>query len=332
MCSRRFALRAVADIEALAEGVLARERRALARAITLIESRRSDHGAQAQALLQRLLPHTGESIRVGISGAPGVGKSTFIEALGLHLIEAGHRVAVLAIDPSSTISGGSILADKTRMARLSLSDGAFIRPSPAAGNLGGVAARTREAMLLVEAAGFDVVLVETVGVGQSEIDVASMTDLFMLLQLPNAGDELQALKKGIVEMADLVVINKADVDPTATALSRAQFENAIGMLRRKWPQWVPPVLSVSALKGDGVGAVWAQVERYREALIAHGEFAARRQAQLLAWFDSLIHQQLRARFESREAVQSALPQLREAVLRGQITPAMAAQQLLLLDH
>ncbi len=310
MCSRRSAPHAVADIEALATGVLARERLALARAITLIESGRRDHGVQAQALLQRLLPHTGSAMRVGISGAPGVGKSTFIEALGLHLIEAGHRVAVLAIDPSSTLSGGSILADKTRMARLSLSEDAFIRPSPAAGNLGGVAARTREAMLLVEAAGFDVVLVETVGVGQSEIEVASMTDLFLLLQLPHAGDELQALKKGIVEMADLVVINKADVDPTATALARAQFENAIGMLRRKSAHWVPPVLCVSALKGEGVAAVWHEVERYSEALINHGEFAARRQAQLLAWFDSLIHQQLLAQFESREAVRAALPPLR----------------------
>ena len=330
MCSKRFARRAVAEIAALAEGVLRRERRSLAKAITLIESRRADHQAAAQALLEALLPATGRAMRVGISGAPGVGKSTFIEALGLHLIAQGHRVAVLAIDPSSTVSGGSILGDKTRMTRLCLSDDAFIRPSPAAGSLGGVAAKTREAMLLVEAGGFDVVLVETVGVGQSEVEVANMTDLFLLLQLPHAGDELQALKKGIVELADLVVINKADLDPTATAIARAQFENAIGMLRQRSQHWLPPVLSISALKQEGIAQVWQTVVSHRAKMQACGQLQARREAQLLAWFDALVQRQLQARFESRPAVRAAMPALREAVLRGQTTPTMAARQLLAL--
>lgn len=318
------------DIAALEAGVLKRERRALAKAITLIESTRADHQALAQQLLERLMPRAGAAIRVGISGAPGVGKSTFIEALGLHLIAHGHRVAVLAIDPSSSVSGGAILGDKTRMNALSLRDEAFIRPSPSSGSLGGVAYTTREAICLVEAAGFDVVLVETVGVGQSEIDVANMTDLFMLLQLPHAGDELQALKKGIVELADLVVINKADLDAGATARARAQFESAIGMMRKKHREWTPPVVAVSALKHEGMAACWAEVLRHRAALEGSGALAAQRRAQALRWLESLLNQHLRAHFEAHPAVAAALPGVRAAVEAGRTSPLRAAQQLFAL--
>lgn len=310
--------------------IRARERRAIAKAITLIESRRPDHQQRAAQLLDALLPFTGQALRVGISGAPGVGKSTFIEALGLHLINAGHRVAVLAIDPSSTVSGGAILGDKTRMTQLALRDEAFIRPSPSAGSLGGVALHTREAMLILEAAGFDVVLVETVGVGQSETEVANMTDLFVLLQLPHAGDELQAMKKGIVEAADLVLINKADLDPTATQLARAQFENAFGMVRRKTAQWTPPVLTMSALRGEGIAAFWSEVERHRDTMHACGQFAARRAEQAVRWLTSLIDHALRERFNAQPAVRAALPALIEAVAQHRTSPPQAAAQLFAL--
>lgn len=314
---------ATLDLAALRAG----NRRAIAKAITLIESVRADHQQAAGRLLDALLPFTGQALRVGISGAPGVGKSTFIEALGLYLIGRGHRVAVLAIDPSSTVSGGAILGDKTRMPQLSLRDEAFIRPSPSSGSLGGVALRTREAMQVLEAAGFDVVLVETVGVGQSETEVANMTDLFVLLQLPFAGDELQAMKKGIVEAADIVLINKADIDPAASARHRAQFESALGLVRRKTPQWAPPVLAISALKGDGIAAFWHEVERYRDSLTASGQLAARRLEQSVRWFHALIDHQLRARFETRPAVQQALLGLIDAVTAQRISPPHAVAQL-----
>jgi LAO/AO transport system kinase len=232
----------------LVEGVIAGRRRALAKAITLVESTRADHQQRAQAVLGALLPETGKSIRIGISGVPGVGKSTFIEALGMYLIERGHKLAVLAVDPSSSVTGGSILGDKTRMELLSQRTEAFIRPSPSSGSLGGVAARTREALLLCEAAGYDIIIVETVGVGQSETAVAGMTDCFVLLQLPNAGDDLQAIKKGIMELADLVVFNKADIDPTAAQMAATQMRSALGMLRAASPAWKPPVLTLSAVK------------------------------------------------------------------------------------
>jgi len=264
---------------ALASGVLARDRRALAKAITLIESTRTDHRRQAQVLLEALLPRTGESLRAGISGAPGVGKSTFIEALGLYLLEQGRRVAVLAVDPSSSISGGSILGDKTRMERLSIAENAYIRPSPTAGSLGGVAARTREAMLVCEAAGHDVILVETVGVGQSETAVAEMVDVFVLLQMPNAGDDLQAIKKGIVELADIVAINKSDLDPAAAASARRQWENALAMLHPSSPGWRTPVIEVSAARAAGIEAFWRQVETYRHAMTQSGEWADKRRRQ-----------------------------------------------------
>ncbi|MBI4754937.1 MAG: methylmalonyl Co-A mutase-associated GTPase MeaB [Betaproteobacteria bacterium] len=316
--------------DTLAGDVLAGRRRALAKAITLVESRRADHRAQAQRLLAAILPHSGRSLRVGISGVPGVGKSTFIEALGIYLIERGQRVAVLAVDPSSSLSGGSILGDKTRMERLSQRPEAFIRPSPSAGSLGGVADRTRESLLLCEAAGFDVVIVETVGVGQSETAVAGMTDIFCLLQLPNAGDDLQALKKGIVELADLIVINKADLDAAAATRAQAQMKSALAMFRHPSPHWTPPVLTLSALLKEGMDAFWHEVERYRATLGVSGELAARRRHQARAWMWELIGQGLHERFRSNAAVDRELPALEAAVEAGTTTPAAAAAQL--LDH
>ena len=314
--------------QALIDGVLARNRRALAKSITLIESTRTDHQQRAQQVINALLQHTGNSIRIGISGVPGVGKSTFIETFGRFLIAQGMRVAVLAVDPSSSVSGGSILGDKTRMEMLSQRPEAFIRPSPSAGSLGGVADRTRETLLLCEASGFDVVIVETVGVGQSETAVAAMTDIFMLLQLPNAGDDLQAIKKGIVELADLIVINKADLNPEAAALARAQLKSALSMLRHTTPGWEPPVLVLSALKDDGVASFWAEVTRFRDVMSASGEFMAKRRGQALAWMWELIDRGLRARFRGNPQVRSTLPTLVEAVAMGNTMPTLAAQRLL----
>ena len=317
-----------AEDSALADGVLAGERRPLAKAITLIESSRAEHQLRAQALLELLLPHTGRSMRVGITGVPGVGKSTFIEALGMHLIEAGHRVAVLAVDPSSSVSGGSILGDKTRMEKLSLRDEAFIRPTPASGSLGGVAEKTREALLVCEAAGYDVIIVETVGVGQSETAVAGMTDAFVLLQLPNAGDDLQAIKKGIVELADIVVYNKADIDPVAVERAAAQMRSALKMLRPSSPSWRPPVLRTSAARGEGIAEFWATVESYRKALSATGELADRRRHQATVWMWQLLDSGLRHRFRDHPAIKSALPDMTRAVEEGTATPAAAAHRLL----
>lgn len=314
----------------LIAGLLAGERRALAKAITLVESTRPEHRQRAQLLLDALLPHTGRSLRLGISGVPGVGKSTFIEALGMYLIARGHRVAVLAVDPSSTVHGGSILGDKTRMELLSQRSEAFIRPSPSSGSLGGVAEHTREALLLCEAAGYDIIIVETVGVGQSETAVAGMTDAFVLLQLPNAGDELQAIKKGIMELADLVVFNKADLDPTAAQLAAAQMRSALSMLHPASPNWQPPVLTLSATRKDGLAEFWAVIERFRATLTASGEFAARRRHQALAWMWQQIDSGLHQRFRQHPAVQSALPELSVSVEAGSTTPAAAAQRLLAL--
>ena len=312
----------------LVEGVVAGRRRALAKAITLVESTRADHQQRAQAVLGALLPETGKSIRLGISGVPGVGKSTFIEALGMHLIERGHRLAVLAVDPSSSITGGSILGDKTRMELLSQRTEAFIRPSPASGSLGGVAAKTREALLLCEAAGYDVIIVETVGVGQSETAVAGMTDCFVLLQLPNAGDDLQAIKKGIMELADMVVFNKADLDPTAAQMAATQMRSALGMLRSASPAWRPPVLTLSAAKKEGIEAFWTAIESYRDTLTASGDFAARRQHQALAWMWQQIEEGLRTRFREHAGIKAALPELSRAVEAGSVTPTAAAHRLL----
>jgi len=317
-----------AEDAALVAGVRARERRALAKTITLIESSRADHQERAHAVLDALLPESGKAIRVGITGVPGVGKSTFIEALGLFLIERGLRVAVLAVDPSSSVSGGSILGDKTRMELLSQREEAFIRPSPSSGSLGGVAEKTREAMLACEAAGFDVVIVETVGVGQSETTVAGMTDVFVLLQLPNAGDDLQAIKKGIMELADIVVFNKADIDARATETAMAQMRSALAMLRANSPHWQPPVLKASASRKEGIAEFWRAIESYRQALAASGELAAKRRHQSLDWMWQLIDSGLRHRFRSHQGVQSVLPELTQAVEAGKTTPTAASHRLL----
>jgi len=314
--------------QGLVNGVLARQRRALAKAITLIESSRPDHQERARQVLTTLLPHTGNAIRIGISGVPGAGKSTFIEALGNYLIDQGHRLAVLAVDPSSSVTGGSILGDKTRMETLCQREEAFIRPSPSAGSLGGVAEKTREAMLLCEAAGFDVIIVETVGVGQSETTVAGMVDMFCLLQLPNAGDDLQAIKKGIVEIADMVVINKADIDPRAAQVVRAQWHNALHFLRHASPHWEPPVIALSALQKQGIAEFWEKVVQYRDALTPTGEFQARRQRQSIDWMWSLIDSGLRQYFRNHPAVRRDLPGLTDAVTAGRTTPAAAAYRLL----
>jgi len=317
-----------ATSEALAAGVLAGERRALAKAITLVESTQAGHREQAHALLDALLLHTGGSLRIGITGVPGVGKSTFIEALGLFLIDKGHRVAVLAVDPSSSISGGSILGDKTRMERLSQRPQAFIRPSPAGRSLGGVAAKTREALLLCEAAGFDVVIVETVGVGQSETAVAGMTDCFTLLLLPNAGDDLQAIKKGVVELADIVAINKADIDVRAAELAAAQMRSALTMLHPGSPNWRPPVLKLSAASGEGIEAFWQTIDDYRRRLGDSGELAARRRRQALDWMWQLIDSGLHQRFRAHPGVRAALPELERQVEEGGVTATVAAHRLL----
>ena len=305
-------------------------RRALAKSITLLESTRPDHRAQADAMLNTLLPHTGKAMRLGISGVPGVGKSTFIEALGLMLIAQGHRVAVLAIDPSSSIGGGSILGDKTRMEHLSVNEAAYIRPSPASGTLGGVAEKTREAMLVCEAAGYDVVIVETVGVGQSETAVASMTDMFVLLQLPNAGDDLQAIKKGVMELADLVVINKADLDPAAATRAQAHISSSLRMIGAHGDaaQWQPQVMPMSALKGDGLGAFWSAVQEFHRLQRASGAFAARRKKQALAWMWDTVHARLQADFRQHPAVRQALPDTVRDVTEAQVAPSVAARRLL----
>ncbi|PWC34136.1 methylmalonyl Co-A mutase-associated GTPase MeaB [Azospirillum sp. TSO35-2] len=315
------------DAARLAEAVRSGDRRALARAITLIESTRPDHRATADALLAALLPHTGNSVRLGISGVPGVGKSTFIEAFGLHVIGLGHKVAVLAVDPSSQRTGGSILGDKTRMIDLSRDPDAFIRPSPAGSTLGGVARRTREAMLICEAAGFDVIIVETVGVGQSETAVADMVDLFMLLLLPAGGDELQGIKKGIVELADLVVVNKADGDLAATARHTvADYRHALTLLRHG--DWRVPVLSCSAVHKTGVDTVWDTIDEHRTLTAANGQRATRRAEQARAWLWSEIRESLIDRFRAHPAVRADLARIEASVTDGTIIPTTAAHSLL----
>jgi LAO/AO transport system kinase len=322
---------------ALAEAIVgapgAVQRRALAKAITLLESTRADHRARADALLDALLPRAPAShFRLGISGVPGVGKSTFIEALGLYLVDRGHRVAVLAVDPSSSLSGGSILGDKTRMERLSVHERAFIRPSPAAGNLGGVAERTRETMLLAEAAGHDVVIVETVGVGQSETAVAGMTDCFVLMQLPNAGDDLQAIKKGVMELADLVVVNKADLDEAAATRARATIASALRFFGPH-AHAAAQVLQLSALKAEGIDAFWQAVDAFRTARQADGRLEARRHAQDEAWMWERIDAGLRQRFRQHPAVRAALPSAAREVTAGTLAASVAARRLLdLLDR
>ena len=318
------------------------QRRAIAKAITLLESTRADHRAQGDELLTALLPHTGKAFRMGISGVPGVGKSTFIEVLGLYLIKQGHRVAVLTIDPSSTVSGGSILGDKTRMERLSVHEKAYIRPSPSSGTLGGVAEKTREAILVCEAAGYDVVLVETVGVGQSETAVANMTDMFVLMQLPNAGDDLQAIKKGVMELADLVIINKADIDVDAAMRAEAQISSAMrlfGLVNNAMGSsqaasydklWHPQVIQLSALHNKGVDAFWAAVTQFKDLQTANGRLAARRQHQSLSWMWERIDAGLKQQFRAHAPVRAQLDPTIERVLNGQLPASTAARQLISL--
>jgi LAO/AO transport system kinase len=316
------------DAKALAKELRSGSRAALARAITLIESRRADHQASARDLVQALLPATGKAVRVGITGSPGVGKSTTIDALGMYLIGQGHKVAVLAVDPSSARTGGSILGDKTRMARLSASDHAFIRPSPSSGTLGGVAAKTREAMLLCEAAGFDVVLVETVGIGQSETAVYDMTDFFLALMLPGAGDELQGIKKGLVELADMIAINKADGDNVKRAnTAAAEYRSALHILTPRSEHWYPPVVTYSALTGTGIAELWQKVLDHRTAMIASGEFAARRREQQVKWMWSMLEGRMMARLRSDAAIRSKVKKTEAEVADGRMTPSVAAEQI-----
>src|ERR1700726_2804463 len=316
------------DVERLAQGIRAGDRTVLSRAITLIESKRADHRATAAALTQTLLQATGNAVRVGITGSPGVGKSTTIDALGSMLTRQGHKVAVLAVDPSSRRTGGSILADKTRMANLATDPSAFIRPSPASGTLGGVAAKTRETMLLCEAAGYDVVLVETVGVGQSEIAVADMTDFFLALMLPGAGDELQGLKKGIVELADMIAINKADGDNIARAkAAAAEYRAALHILTPRSPNWVPPVVTYSALTGDGIADLWRHVMNHRNKLTASGDLAVRRGEQQVKWMWSMLEERLFAPLRSDRTLKAALPRIEADVAAGRLA-ANAAVELI----
>lgn len=313
----------------IAEGVRRGSRQALARAITLVESTRADHRGRAIEILELLMDQTGNSIRLGVSGAPGVGKSTFIDSLGSYAIDRGHRVGVLAIDPSSAVSGGSILGDKIRMERLASRKEAFIRPSPAGLTLGGVARRTREAMLLCEAAGFDVIIVETVGVGQSETMVADMTDVFLLLLQPGAGDELQGMKRGIVELADLVVVNKADGElEIAAERTAADYSRAMSLLRSRTEGWTVPVQTCSSVTGSGVPEVWAQVERYEAVVRSSCAIIGRRAEQARSWLWNETSQELQSALQSDPRVRKELPALETAVAEGTLPPASAAQRLL----
>ena len=321
-------------LQGMRHGTASLQRRAMAKAITLLESTRADHRALADELLTAMLPYTGKSFRLGISGVPGVGKSTFIEALGLYLIGQGHRVAVLAVDPSSTVSGGSILGDKTRMELLSVHERAYIRPSPSSGTLGGVAEKTRESMLVCEAAGYDVVIVETVGVGQSETAVAGMTDMFVLMQLPNAGDDLQAIKKGVMELADLVAINKADLDPDAATRAQAQITSALRLFSQHGHagQTQAQVIQLSALKGEGLDRFWQAVTQFKEARQASGQLEARRRSQALAWMWERIEAGLKQAFRTHPGVQALLPALTQQVAEGRVPASAAARQLLQTSH
>lgn len=320
---------AATDVDSLAEAIRSGDRAALARAITMVESTRTDHRERAQRLLLALMPAAGSAMHVGITGVPGVGKSTAIEALGMYLIEQGHRVAVLAVDPSSTRTGGSILGDKTRMARLAVNPQAYIRPSPTSGTLGGVTRATRETIVLLEAAGFDVILVETVGVGQSEVAVSNMVDTFVFLTLARTGDELQGIKKGVLELADIVVVNKADGAHAAEARAAArELASAIRLIYPRETLWRPPVLTMSALEGSGVKELWDTVLRHREVLSGAGEFSARRLAQQVDWTWSMVRDAVLDRVLTHPAVRGIREDVERGVRAGEITPALAAQKIL----
>jgi LAO/AO transport system kinase len=314
----------------LAEQILSGDRRALAKAITLVESTRADHGEQAVALLEELMPHTGKSIRLGISGAPGVGKSTFIESLGNYLTEQGHQVAVLAVDPTSAVSGGSILGDKTRMETLSVNPNAFVRPSPAGRTLGGVTRRTRESLLLCEAAGYDVILVETVGVGQSETAVSDMTDMFLLLLSPGGGDDLQGIKRGIMELADLVLVNKADGDLASLAKQTvSDYRAALHFMQARTPSWTTQVNTCSALNNEGVESTWAAVQEFKEALTQSAELDSLRAKQARAWMWAETAESLIADLKSHPSIKALVPELERAVLAGELPAIVAAQRLIM---
>lgn len=317
------------DVDVLAEAIRGGDRAALSRAITLVESTRADHRDQAQRLLLELTPEAGKAIHIGITGVPGVGKSTTIEALGMYLIEQGHRVAVLAVDPSSTRTGGSILGDKTRMAKLAVHPDAYIRPSPTSGTLGGVAKATRETIVLAEAAGFDVVLVETVGVGQSEVTVANMVDTFVFLTLARTGDQLQGIKKGVLELADIVVVNKADGPHLIEAKSAArELAAAIRLIYPRETLWLPPVLTMSAIEGTGLRELWDAVLQHRDVLTKAGEFDARRRRQQVEWTWSMVRDAVLDRVLSHPVVRSQRSEIERQVLCGELTPALAAQRIL----
>ena len=317
------------QIQALADQIIRGDRRALAKAITLVESTRSDHRQQTAALLETLMPYTGKSIRVGISGAPGVGKSTFIEALGSYLIELGHSVAVLAVDPSSAVTGGSILGDKTRMETLAFAEKAFVRPSPAGSTLGGVTRRSRESILLCEASGFDVILVETVGVGQSETAVADMTDMFLLLLLPSGGDELQGIKRGIMELADLIVVNKSDGEQITLAnQTMLDYRSAVHFLTSRFDGWQTPVMACSSVNNQGVTEVWAEVDRFKATISKDGRLQQQRAQQAKAWMWSEMAESLVVDLKSDPSIKRMIPGLESAVLDGSLPATVAAQRMI----
>ena len=317
------------QIQALADQIIRGDRRALAKAITLVESTRSDHRQQTAALLETLMPHTGKSIRVGISGAPGVGKSTFIEALGTCLIELGHSVAVLAVDPSSAVTGGSILGDKTRMETLAFAEKAFVRPSPAGSTLGGVTRRSRESILLCEASGFDVILVETVGVGQSETAVADMTDMFLLLLLPSGGDELQGIKRGIMELADLIVVNKSDGEQITLAnQTMLDYRSAVHFLTSRFDGWQTQVMACSSVNNQGVTEVWAEVDRFKATISEDGRLQQQRAQQAKAWMWSEMAESLVVDLKSDPSIKRMIPGLESAVLDGSLPATVAAQRMI----
>jgi len=323
--------KAAIDVDAYVEGVLAANRTVLGRAITLVESSRPDDERLAQELLTQLLPHAGGAHRVGITGVPGVGKSTLIDALGTDLTAAGHRVAVLAVDPSSSRTGGSILGDKTRMGRLAVDPAAFVRPSPTSGRLGGVTRSTRESIVVVEAAGYDVVLVETVGVGQSETAVANMVDCFLLLMLARTGDELQGIKKGVLELADVIAVNKADGAHTSDAEQAArELANALHLVTPPSATWSPAVLTCSAIEHRNLDDVWAQVDAHRRALQSTGEWTEQRERQQVDWMWSMVHDRVIARLRADPAVRARIPALEQSVREGRVTPTLAATELLTL--
>ena len=315
-------------IDALANRIIGDDRAALARAITLVESKRADHRATAHGLIQHLLPNTGKAWRIGITGVPGVGKSTTIDTLGSNLTAAGHKVAVLAVDPSSTRTGGSILGDKTRMARLAVDPAAFIRPSPSSGTLGGVAAKTRETMLLCEVAGFDVVLVETVGIGQSETAVADMVDFFLALMLPGAGDELQGIKKGVVEIADMIAVNKADGKGLDRArAAAAEYRAALHILTPQSPTWSPPVITISGLANEGLDILWDHIQDHRDRLTETGELTQKRQDQQVKWMWAMVDDRIHASLRHRKDIRDRVAALEAGVRAGTVAASIAADEI-----